>query len=282
MLTYGATRGCGLTSWVVCINDKFCDIKERNVTIRSEIWATHICSPRVLGYYIVSDIVEVDITRFRVNCRGGCSWSAPRRQRIGYHNAMKYVLVLSEEEWVVMANSRYWEYVWTNFWLQKIIVISIRGIQLPKSLQSSLFLSFCTGNICTALYVSKSSRESLKWSVMGASTLAAYRPPPPPPPLHPLLQGEPAATYKWTGWVSEITGSSRRLEITIDHFRDIYGISYTPIYERRSQKMPQHVRATSDMSQEPWPWNCESPKESTRRPSNTPPTLCSVVTDPQV
>jgi hypothetical protein len=30
-------RGCGLTSLVVCINDKFCDIRERNVTIRSEI-----------------------------------------------------------------------------------------------------------------------------------------------------------------------------------------------------------------------------------------------------
>ena len=38
MLTHGAMRGCGgLTSWVVCINDKFCDIRERNVTIRSEI-----------------------------------------------------------------------------------------------------------------------------------------------------------------------------------------------------------------------------------------------------
>jgi hypothetical protein len=30
-------RGCGLTSWVVCINDKFVDIRKRNVTIRSEI-----------------------------------------------------------------------------------------------------------------------------------------------------------------------------------------------------------------------------------------------------
>jgi hypothetical protein len=30
-------RVCGLTFWVVCINDKFCDIRERNVRIRSEI-----------------------------------------------------------------------------------------------------------------------------------------------------------------------------------------------------------------------------------------------------
>ena len=37
MLTHGAMRGSGLTSWVVCVNEKFCDIRERNVTIRSEI-----------------------------------------------------------------------------------------------------------------------------------------------------------------------------------------------------------------------------------------------------
>jgi hypothetical protein len=35
MLTHGAMRGCGLASWVVCINDKIRDIRERNVTIRS-------------------------------------------------------------------------------------------------------------------------------------------------------------------------------------------------------------------------------------------------------
>ena len=42
------------------------------------------------------------------------------------------------------------------------------------------------------------------------------------------------------------------------------------------------MKATSHMSQEPWPWNCESPKESVQRPSNTPPKSCSVVTDPQL
>jgi hypothetical protein len=36
MWTHGAMRGCGLISLVVCINDKFHDIRERNVTIRSE------------------------------------------------------------------------------------------------------------------------------------------------------------------------------------------------------------------------------------------------------
>ena len=37
MLTHGVIRGCGLTTLVVCINDKFRDIRERNMTIRSEI-----------------------------------------------------------------------------------------------------------------------------------------------------------------------------------------------------------------------------------------------------
>ena len=48
MLTCGAMRGWGMTSWVVCINEKFCDIREKNVAIRSEI----------------CDIMEVDITEF--------------------------------------------------------------------------------------------------------------------------------------------------------------------------------------------------------------------------
>ena len=37
MLTHGAMRGCGLTSLVVCINDKIHDMRERNATIKSEI-----------------------------------------------------------------------------------------------------------------------------------------------------------------------------------------------------------------------------------------------------
>jgi len=35
-LTHGATQGCGLTSSMVCINNKSGDIRKRNVTIRSE------------------------------------------------------------------------------------------------------------------------------------------------------------------------------------------------------------------------------------------------------
>ena len=46
ILTHGAMRGCGLTSLVVCIHDKNHDIRERNVTIRNEIWTTNIRSLR--------------------------------------------------------------------------------------------------------------------------------------------------------------------------------------------------------------------------------------------
>jgi hypothetical protein len=56
MLTHGAMRGCGLTSWVVCMNDKFCDIRERNVTIRSEIWTTKIYS---LGFRDIRECVTL-------------------------------------------------------------------------------------------------------------------------------------------------------------------------------------------------------------------------------
>ena len=44
MLTHGAIQGCGLTSLVVCINDKIHDIREKIVTIRSEIWTMNILS----------------------------------------------------------------------------------------------------------------------------------------------------------------------------------------------------------------------------------------------
>ena len=36
ILTHGAMLGCGLTSLMVCINNKNCEIMERKVTIRDE------------------------------------------------------------------------------------------------------------------------------------------------------------------------------------------------------------------------------------------------------
>jgi hypothetical protein len=59
---------------------------------------------------------------------------------------------------------------------------------------------------------------------------------------------------------------------------------YLTVLGLSSFSTPSLVRATSHTGQEPWPWKIESPKESvwfTGRP-NTPPTSCSVVTDPQV
>ena len=53
-LTHGAMRGCGLTSLVVCINEKKRDMRERNVTIRSEIWTTNI---RSLGFRVIREWV---------------------------------------------------------------------------------------------------------------------------------------------------------------------------------------------------------------------------------
>ena len=62
----GAMRRCGLTSWVVCFSDKFHDVRERNLTIRSEDLNYKHPFPRVSGYWKVCDIMEVDIMKFRV------------------------------------------------------------------------------------------------------------------------------------------------------------------------------------------------------------------------
>ena len=56
MLTYGAIWVCRLTSLVICINDKSCDIREGNATIRSEIWTTNI---RPLGFQDIRDCVTL-------------------------------------------------------------------------------------------------------------------------------------------------------------------------------------------------------------------------------
>jgi hypothetical protein len=56
---------------MVCTNDTICDIRERNVTIKSEIDYKHLF-PRVSGYKRVSDIMEVDIMEFRVYMGRAC------------------------------------------------------------------------------------------------------------------------------------------------------------------------------------------------------------------
>jgi hypothetical protein len=56
ILTHGVMQGCGLTSLVVCINDKIRDVRERNVTIRSETWTTNI---RSLGFHDIRERVTL-------------------------------------------------------------------------------------------------------------------------------------------------------------------------------------------------------------------------------
>jgi hypothetical protein len=56
MLTHSAMQGCGLTSLVVCINDKVYDIREGNVTIRSEISIMNVCS---LGFQDIRECVTL-------------------------------------------------------------------------------------------------------------------------------------------------------------------------------------------------------------------------------
>ena len=54
ILTHGAMQGCGLTSLVACINDKIHDIREINVTLRSDTWIPNICS---LGFWDIREWV---------------------------------------------------------------------------------------------------------------------------------------------------------------------------------------------------------------------------------
>jgi hypothetical protein len=56
ILTHGTMQECGLISLVVCINNKFCDIRERNVTVRSEIWSMNI---RSLGFQDIREWVTL-------------------------------------------------------------------------------------------------------------------------------------------------------------------------------------------------------------------------------
>ena len=70
--TRGAMRGCGLTSLVFCINDKIRDVGERNLTIRSDIWTTNICS---LGFRDIREWL-ISWTLILQSLRYIASWSS--------------------------------------------------------------------------------------------------------------------------------------------------------------------------------------------------------------
>ena len=61
-------RKCGLASWLVCVNVNTRDIRDRYVTIRSEIWAENISSMGIQDIRKKKGgiITEVDVTNFKV------------------------------------------------------------------------------------------------------------------------------------------------------------------------------------------------------------------------
>ena len=64
MLAHGVMWGYGLTSLVVCINDKFSDIRESD-NKEWDLNHEHLF-PRVSGNRRVCDIMDIDITKFKV------------------------------------------------------------------------------------------------------------------------------------------------------------------------------------------------------------------------
>ena len=44
-----------------------------------------------------------------------------------------------------MGDTRHWLYVWANFWLQEVIVISIRGIKFLEKIEVLLIPIFTHG-----------------------------------------------------------------------------------------------------------------------------------------
>ena len=84
----GAMQGCRLTSLVACINDEFRDIRERKMTIKNEIWTTHICSLGIQDFREWVALWGVDITEFRVY-RG---WHYGGMSRVSLlHQTVKHV-----------------------------------------------------------------------------------------------------------------------------------------------------------------------------------------------
>ena len=72
MLTHGVMWGCGLTSLMGCITNKFCDIRERNVTIRSEVWTTKI---RSLGFQDIRECVTLwRLILLSLGCTSNSAW----------------------------------------------------------------------------------------------------------------------------------------------------------------------------------------------------------------
>ena len=147
MLTHGTIWGCGLTSLVVCINDKFCDIRERNVTRRSEIWTTNI---RSLGF---RDIREC-VTLWRLILHNlGCTYQCVEKS-------------------ILLTQDMMMDFGWQD--LCNILPFMPFGDQ--GELEGPLFGCWCSGYILystTSTYIHAYVLHStLSWSIMLIITLA--------------------------------------------------------------------------------------------------------------
>jgi hypothetical protein len=78
ILTHDAMWRCRLTSLVVCIDDNICDIRERNVTIRSQVWTTSIHS---LGFRDSRE--QVTLWRFILRSLGCITKLESRQKYVG-------------------------------------------------------------------------------------------------------------------------------------------------------------------------------------------------------
>ena len=99
ILTHGAMQGCALTSLVVWISDKICDIRERNLTIKSEIWTTNI---RSLGFRDVREWVILQSFKcsYRVFSKIHCNlWCIAHTHRWAY-GSHQYGCYFVANKWV--------------------------------------------------------------------------------------------------------------------------------------------------------------------------------------
>ena len=110
MSTHDAMQGCGLTSWVVWINDKFHDTRERNMTIRSDIWNLNI---RSLGF---GDIREcVTLWRLILPSLGCNLYVSPQRDK----PLSSIVLPWKYEENIQFPKSQPILIGWTLWWTHR-------------------------------------------------------------------------------------------------------------------------------------------------------------------
>jgi hypothetical protein len=117
-------QGCRLTSLMVCINARTHDIRERNVTIRGEIWTKNICSLE-FRYQRVNDITGVDITEFRVQLMWHVMASTNVAQLQPYTDVEGAIDIWAPGERLLSTS--------TSVWLQRLIKCGVPENHLQRS-----------------------------------------------------------------------------------------------------------------------------------------------------